>query len=111
MVDILRNKYLGILHEAGIHLLFYLPHNLHAKMLMIDDEIFSISSANFDFRSFRYQYEIALIGSDKEILRQLRSHIDGTIRNSQELDYLEFKRRPLIEKIFEYFLLPFRHFF
>ena len=111
MVDILRNKYLGLLHDAGIKLLFYLPHNLHAKLLMIDDEIFSISSANFDFRSFRYQYEIALIGSEPEILRQLHEHVAETIRNSQGLDYLEWKRRPLIEKIFEYFLLPFRHFF
>jgi cardiolipin synthase A/B len=111
MVDILRNKYLGLLHNAGIRLLFYLPHNLHAKLLMIDNEIFSISSANFDFRSFRYQYEIALIGSEPEIVRQLREHIAETIRNSQELDYLEWKRRPLIEKIFEYILLPFRHFF
>ncbi|MEI7725804.1 MAG: phosphatidylserine/phosphatidylglycerophosphate/cardiolipin synthase family protein [Bacteroidota bacterium] len=111
MIDILRNKYLGLLHDAGIKLLFYLPHNLHAKLLMIDDEIFSISSANFDFRSFRYQYEIALIGSEPEILRQLQEHIAETLRNSEEMDYLEWKRRPLIEKIFEYFLLPFRHFF
>ena len=111
MVDILRNKYLGLLHNAGIKLLFYLPYNLHAKLLVIDDEIFSISSANFDFRSFRYQYEIALIGSEPDILDQLKEHIAETIRNSQELDYLEWKRRPLIEKIFEYFLLPFRHFF
>jgi len=111
MVDILRNKYLGLLHNAGIKMLFYLPHNLHAKLLVIDDEIFSVSSANFDFRSFRYQYEIALIGTEPEILRQLREHIAETIRNSQGLDYLEWKRRPLIEKIFEWILLPFRHFF
>jgi len=111
MVDILRNKYLGLLHDAGIKLLFYLPHNLHAKLMMIDDEIFSISSANFDFRSFRYQYEIALIGIEPEIVRQLQEHIAETIRNSQGLDYLEWKRRPLIEKIFEWILLPFRHFF
>jgi cardiolipin synthase len=111
MIDILRNKYLGLLHDAGIKLLFYLPHNLHAKLLMIDDEIFSISSANFDFRSFRYQYEIALIGTEPEIIRQLQEHIAETINNAQELDYLEWKRRPLIEKIFEWFLLPFRHFF
>ncbi len=111
MVDLLRNKYLGLLHNAGINLLFYLPHNLHAKLLMIDDEIFSISSANFDFRSFRYQYEIALIGTEPEILRQLCEHIGETIRNSQGLDYLEWKRRPLIQKIFEWILLPFRHFF
>lgn len=111
LVDILRNKYLGLLHHAGIRLLFYLPHNLHAKLLLIDGEIFSISSANFDFRSFRYQYEIAVIGSEPEIIRQLKEHVAGTIRNSQELDYLEWKRRPLIEKIFEWILLPFRHFF
>jgi cardiolipin synthase len=111
MVDILRNKYLGVLHNAGIKLLFYLPHNLHAKLLMIDGEIFSISSANFDFRSFRYQYEIALIGSEPEIVRQLNVHVAETIRNSQELDFHEWKRRPLIEKIFEWILLPFRHFF
>jgi cardiolipin synthase len=111
MVDVLRNKYLGILHDAGIKLLFYLPHNLHAKLLMVDGEIFSISSANFDFRSFRYQYEVALIGSDPEIVRQLKDHVAETVRNSQELDYLEWKRRPLIEKIFEWVLLPFRHFF
>ncbi|MEI7661152.1 MAG: phosphatidylserine/phosphatidylglycerophosphate/cardiolipin synthase family protein [Bacteroidota bacterium] len=111
MVDLLRNKYLGLLHNAGINLLFYLPHNLHAKLLMIDDEVFSISSANFDFRSFRYLYEIALIGSEPEIVRQLNEHISETQRNSQELDYLEWKRRPLIQKIFEWILLPFRHFF
>jgi len=73
MVDILRNKYLGLLHNAGIKLLFYLPHNLHAKLLMIDDEIFSISSANFDFRSFRYQYEIALIGSEPKFCDSCRN--------------------------------------
>jgi cardiolipin synthase len=111
MVDILRNKYLGLLHDAGISLMFYLPHNLHAKLLMIDDETFSISSANFDFRSFRYLYEIALIGTEPEIVKQLHDHISDNLRHSQELDYLEWKRRPLIQKIFEWILLPFRHFF
>ncbi|MDD4555346.1 MAG: phosphatidylserine/phosphatidylglycerophosphate/cardiolipin synthase family protein [Bacteroidales bacterium] len=111
MVDILRNKYLGLLYNAGIKLLFYLPYNLHAKLLMIDEKVFSISSANFDFRSFRYQYEISLIGSHPDIAVQLREHVAETIRNSEPFDYLGWIRRPLIEKIFEWILLPFRHFF
>lgn len=111
MIDVLRNKYLGVLHNAGIKLLFYLPYNLHAKLLMIDNEIFSISSANFDYRSFRYQYEIALIGSDDEILHQLGDHISETICNSQLFDHEGWTRRPMIEKIFEWILLPLRHFF
>ncbi len=111
MVDILRNKYLGLLYNAGIKLLFYLPYNLHAKLLMIDEKVFSISSANFDFRSFRHQYEISLIGSNPDIAVQLREHVAETIRNSEPFDYLGWIRRPLIEKIFEWILLPFRHFF
>jgi len=111
MIDVLRNKYLGILFKNNIKILFYGPYNLHAKLLLIDDRIFSISSANFDYRSFRYQYEIALIGSEPEILRQLKDHITETIRNSEAFDYFQWEKRPLIEKFFEWFLLPFRHLF
>jgi cardiolipin synthase A/B len=109
MIDILRNKYLGLLNKNGVDILFYGPHNLHAKLLMIDNRIFSISSANFDYRSFRYQYEIALIGKDLDILRQLQEHVNETIGNSEDFDYEQWRTRPLIEKIFEGILVPFRH--
>ena len=109
MIDILRNKYLGLLSKNKVNLLFYGPHNLHAKLLMIDDRIFSISSANFDYRSFRYQYEIALIGKEIDIVRQLQDHVAETIRHSETFDYEAWYNRPLIEKIFEGILVPFRH--
>ena len=111
MVDILRNKYFGMMHKSNVKLLFYTPHNLHAKLLLIDKKIFSISSANFDYRSFRYQYEIALIGHEPEILYQLEEHVRETLNSSEEFDYRRWLNRPKIEKIFEYILLPFRHLF
>jgi len=76
---------------------------------MIDNSVFSITSANFDYRSFRYQYEIALIGKDPDVLRQLEDHVKETLRNSEEFNYEQWQRRPLIEKIFETILIPFRH--
>ena len=109
MIDILRNRYLGMLYKNNVNLLFYIPHNLHAKLLMIDNRIFSISSANFDYRSFRYQYEIALIGTDVNVLLQLKDHVSETIRNSEDFNYEQWLKRPLIEKIFEATLVPFRH--
>jgi cardiolipin synthase A/B len=109
MIDILRNKYLGMLYKNKVKLLFYVPHNLHAKLLTIDNRIFSISTANFDYRSFRYQYEMALIGKDPEILRQLQEHIQETLNNSEDFSYDAWLKRPLIEKIFERILVPFRH--
>ncbi len=109
MIDILRNRYLGLLHKNNVNLLFYTPHNLHAKLLVIDDTVFSISSANFDYRSFRYQYEIALIGREPEVMTQLHEHIRGTLLSSEGFNYDKWYHRPLIEKIFEAFLIPFRH--
>lgn len=111
MVDLLRNKYFGMYYKNNVKLLFFTPYNLHAKLLMIDDRTFSVSSANFDYRSFRYQYEISLIGQEPEVLRQLQVHVRETLSSSEEFNYERWVNRPLIEKIFEWILLPFRHLF
>lgn len=111
MIDILRNKYLGMLHKSHIQILFFGPYNLHAKLMVIDDETFAVSSANFDYRSFRYQYEIALIGTEKEVLQQLDRHVRETIRHAEPFNYDLWRDRAWIEKFFEWILLPFRHLF
>ncbi len=68
LIDVLRTRYLGLLSKNGVRLLFYTPHNLHAKLLMVDREVFSIGSPNFDYRSFRFQHEIVLICNDRDAL-------------------------------------------
>lgn len=111
VVDIIRRHYLGGLHQAGVKLHFYAAGNLHAKGVMIDNEIFSISSANFDYRSFRYQYELALIGKEKELIPPLREHFDSTLKFCTSFDYEKWKSRSTIDKIIEFILLPFRYLF
>lgn len=109
LVDILRNKYMGPLHETGIQFKMYLPHNLHAKLLLVDDAVFSVGSPNFDYRSFRYMYEIALIGTQPEIIEQMRNYIQLTIEHTESFNFSHWQRRPLINKFFEWLLLPIRH--
>ncbi|MBQ7985320.1 MAG: hypothetical protein IJ250_06770, partial [Bacteroidales bacterium] len=110
VVDIIRRHYAGILHRAGIKFKFYVPANLHAKSVMIDGEIFSLSSANFDYRSFRYQYEIALVGKNPSIIQQLKQHYAYTEQYSRDFDYDTWKQRSGIEKFVEWILLPLRYF-
>jgi cardiolipin synthase len=110
-VDIIRRHYLGILHKSGVELLFYTPGNLHAKCVLIDNEEFSISSANFDYRSFRYQYELALIGHNKQVLKLLKQHIDTSLASCQPFNYKAWKSRSPIERLIEHILLPFRYLF
>jgi len=109
LIDLLRNHYLGSLHKSGVKQFFYTPHNLHAKMLTVDDEVFAIGSPNFDYRSFRFQHEIVLIGIESSVSKQLESHIKETIDNSIEFDYNIWKKRSAMQKFFEWILLPFRH--
>lgn len=109
LIDILRNKYFGIMYKAGVNFLFYEPNNLHAKLMLIDKKIFAIGSSNFDYRSFRYMYEIMLIGDNRDIAKQVNTHMKKTLSDSKPFDYQKWRNRPLINKFFEWILLPFRH--
>ena len=109
LVDILRNKYLGPLYKSGINFLFYTINNLHAKLMLIDNKQFALGSSNFDYRSFRYMFEIMLFGDAPQISEQISEHIEETIDQSEPFVYDKWKKRPLINKFFEWLLLPFRH--
>lgn len=109
LVDVLRNRFLGPLHKNGVKLLFYMPHNLHAKMVLIDRKIFSVGSPNFDYRSFRFQHEIVILGEDQRITKQVIDHMDKTQMSSTGFDYDLWKNRSKIQKFFEWLVLPFRH--
>ena len=109
LVDLLRNKYLGMLYKKNVHVLFYKTGNLHAKCLLIDREIFSLGSPNFDYRSFRYQYEITLIGSNEDICADVHRHVLKTLSECDAFDYDKWVNRPKIERLFEWILLPLRH--
>jgi cardiolipin synthase A/B len=110
-VDLLRGKYLGLFYKNGIETVFYTPNNLHAKTMLIDNEVFAIGSPNFDYRSFRYQHEIVLIGRHKGIIAQLRNHLNETLKDCIPFDHVSWQRRPQFEKFLGWALIPFRHLF
>lgn len=110
-VDLLRNKYMGFYYKNNIKIVFYAPNNLHAKVLLIDGEVFGIGSPNIDYRSFRYQHEIMLFGKHKGIVEEVRNHISLTLADCLEFDQAAWLRRPRFEKMLGWMLLPFRHLF
>lgn len=111
IVDLLRDKYLKFYYRNGINMHFYTASNLHAKCVMVDKEIFAVGSANFDYRSFRYQHEIMLVGHQAEIVELVDQHLVQSLKGCVPFDYTAYLRRPKIERIFGWLLLPFRHLF
>ncbi|MBW6491179.1 MAG: phosphatidylserine/phosphatidylglycerophosphate/cardiolipin synthase family protein [Lentimicrobium sp.] len=111
LVDLLRAKYMDFYYRNKVKIYFFTPGNLHSKCMLVDDEIFAIGSSNFDYRSFRYQYEIMLFGRNRNLIAQLQSHLSETLSMSIPFNYDQWKTRPLFEKIIGQLLIPFRHLF
>ena len=49
--------YVGTLLESGVRVFQFSPGFVHAKTLVIDGEVASVGSANFDVRSFELNFE------------------------------------------------------
>jgi cardiolipin synthase len=58
--DLARSSYLRDLHNEGGRVLLYTPVMLHAKVVVFDDQLAIIGSANMDMRSLFLNYEVAL---------------------------------------------------
>ena len=110
IADIIRNRYLGKLYRKGIKINYYLPRNLHSKLLIVDNKFFILGSSNLDYRSFTHQYELNLFGEDKKIINYLRNFFMQGIKESEKFNYNQWKQRSSLNKIIETMLSYIRKF-
>ncbi|MDR1792363.1 MAG: phosphatidylserine/phosphatidylglycerophosphate/cardiolipin synthase family protein [Bacteroidales bacterium] len=110
-IDLIRRDILKRLNKVGVKVLLYMHNNLHAKLLSIDNQTFSISSANIDQRSFRYMFEIALIGENPNINTLINAHITATKSMCQPFDKNSWRPNNLFQRILSLILLPFSNLF
>jgi|SRR3989344_1268346 len=106
LADLIRDSYLAALYNKGVQIYFYKPGFLHSKLLVVDDEYFLMGSSNVDYRSFRWQSEINVIGRNKNVINELRNEFNKTLRESVPFDYERWRLRSrfkrLLERIGEY---------
>ena len=107
ILDIIRNRYLGRLYMKGIKIYYYLPSNLHSKLLLVDNSFFILGSSNLDYRALVHQYEINLLGRNKKIISELRSFFNSGLKESKPFDYREYKSRSSFTKALEFSLHSF----
>jgi len=110
IVDVLRDTYLGGLYNSGVKIYYYKKKVLHSKLMLVDN-LFILGSSNLDYRSFIYQYEINLLGRDKEINSSLKKYFNSGLRDCIKFNYQEWKDRSSFKKLLELFLINVRHYF
>lgn len=101
LVNACTKSFYSLLLENGIKIYEYKPGFIHSKIVVSDDEVATIGTTNFDFRSFYLNYECGIwIYKTKEEIKIKQDFID-TIQNCKEIKIGEWNKRSLNKKIIE----------
>jgi Phosphatidylserine/phosphatidylglycerophosphate/cardiolipin synthases and related enzymes len=71
--------------RAGVRMFRYLPGFLHQKVVLVDDEVSAIGSANLDNRSFRLNFEITLLTVDRVFADQVEQMLLRDFDQAREI--------------------------
>jgi cardiolipin synthase len=98
----------GPLLLAGVEMYEYEPTMFHNKMLIVDREMVSVGSTNFDLRSFQLNDEASLNVYDPDFAARMTGVFEGDLAQARRYTYETWKARPWTEKFAEKFILPLR---
>ena len=98
------NSYVQELLDANISVYRYKKGFNHSKIMMIDDFISTVGTANMDTRSFEQNFEVNAILYNEKLTKQLTRSFKKDIKDSVLIDLKEWKRRPILKKLLESFI-------
>ena len=94
-------SYIAECLRAGIKIYLFNPGMLHSKNIIVDDEMASVGSTNFDFRSFEHNFEANLFIYSKEFNARMADIFLADQRRSTRVLASNWAKRPWTNKIAE----------
>jgi len=85
LVKAATNSYIPDLIDSGIKVYFYEKGFVHSKVIIVDDDLSSVGTANMDFRSFEQNSEVNMIIYNKEVAKNLIDQFELDLKDSIEL--------------------------
>ena len=101
IADYATTSHLGELLESGIKVFLYRGGVLHSKTVVCDDYVSSIGSANLDFRSFFYNFEVSAFVYDRRVSVDLKECFINDMKRCRQLTLNEYRTRPFIRRCAE----------
>jgi cardiolipin synthase len=95
LVDLTSYSYLEELDKVGIPMYRYQPGFMHQKVLLIDDDIATVGTANFDNRSMRLNFEITMMFRGAEFASQMEAMLKEDFSRSRLVSPTEYTDRSL----------------
>ncbi|MEO7252013.1 MAG: cardiolipin synthase [Arenimonas sp.] len=86
---------------AGAEIYEFQPTMFHCKLMIVDSQLTSVGSTNFDNRSFRLNDEANLNVYDKTFAERLENVFEQDLKQAKRVTYEEWQHRPLLQKVEE----------
>lgn len=96
-------SYVQELLEAGIKVYLYEKGFNHSKIMMIDDSVSTVGTANMDTRSFEQNFEVNAILYNEKLTKELVEYFMNDLSCSEELMKDDWMQRSKNLKILESF--------
>ncbi len=93
------NVYLSELSMLGARIYFFDAGFMHQKVMLVDEELSVVGSANFDNRSFRLNFEISAVVSDREFAAELEAMLLRDLAHSTEIVAFDLDAQSLWQRI------------
>ncbi len=95
------SSYVAECLRAGIKIYFYEPGMLHSKTMIVDDEMVTIGSTNFDFRSFEHNFEVNLFIYSAAFNEEMANRFHEALRNATRIFPDKWAGRSRVRRIKE----------
>ena len=86
--------YMEQLRGLGIQFYAYTPGFLHEKVMLVDDDVSTVGTANFDNRSFRLNFEVTAVIVDRDFASQMEAMFEQDFAHAEPIDPDGFAEKP-----------------
>jgi len=87
--------------KAGVKIYLNPDGFLHSKIIISDDELTTIGTANLDIRSFEQNYEVNVLIYEKEFTQELKKDFLRDCEKSNLINYQEYLKRSQTDRLKE----------
>jgi cardiolipin synthase len=85
--------------RAGVRMFRYQPGFLHQKVVLVDNEITAIGSANLDNRSFRLNFELMLLTVDEDFALEVEAMLSDDFANAVEISTQDSRETHRLQRL------------
>jgi cardiolipin synthase len=101
LAQLASRSYFKEMLRTGVKIYQYRKGFLHAKMMVFDESLTLIGSANFDSRSFAQNFEVEAFIYDDQLAQQAEDIFIEDQRHSEVISLREWSKRPVTKRFFE----------